>query len=176
MPAEGDGDFFVQFLDLGIGILVGGFLELLLAEFEFAFLDGGHAFAGGDVAETAEHRADFGEGVHVFVHGGTGKGELEREFFEGADGAGGEVGLAIGGELEDLARGFLRLGFIVEEFGGGGAAHEALESGFVDLLVEFLGGALSGFAVAKGFDEYAELLELTGVEVFEAIDVGLHIN
>ena len=43
VPPEGDGDLFVELLDFGVVIVVFGFFELLLAEFEFAFLDEGHA-------------------------------------------------------------------------------------------------------------------------------------
>jgi hypothetical protein len=173
--AKGDGDALVYFLDVGVGVVVVGFFELLLAEFEPGFLDGNTAFAGGGVAVAAEHGGDFSQGVHVFVHGGTGEGELEGELFEDADGADGEVGLTVGGELEDLAGGFLAVEVVlIEELGGGGALDEALESRFVDGDVEFLRGAFGSLAVAEVFDEGAELLELGSVEGFEAFNVGLH--
>jgi hypothetical protein len=51
---------------------------------------------------------------------------------------------------------------------------KTLEGGFVDGALEFLGGALSGLAVAEVFDENADLLELSGVEVFETIYFCFH--
>jgi len=174
--AEDDGDLVVEVAEAGFGVVFGGgvALELLLAEFEFGFLDGGHAFADGGIPVAAEHGGDFVEGVHVFVHGGTGEGELEREFFKDFDGAGGEVRFAVGGEFEDLQGDFVIFGALVEELGRSSALDEALEGGFVDGDVEFLGGALGGLAVAEVFDEGAELLELAAVEGFEATNIWFH--
>ncbi len=174
MIIEDGADPFVEVSDFGVGVVRIGLFELLFAEFEFAFLNGGHALASGHTAEAAEHGGDFGEGVHVVFNQGTGEGELEGELFEGAHGAAGEVGLAVSGEFEDLAGGFVVLWRVFKELGRSAAPDETLESGFVDGLVEFLGGALDRFAVAEGFNENAELMELAGAEVFEAVDVGFH--
>jgi hypothetical protein len=171
---ESFGDLSVEFLDFVLGIVANGFFELLLAKFQFAFLDSGHALAGGGVAEAAKHGVDPAEGVHVVFDDGASECELKGELFKSSKGAGGEIRGAVRGEFEDLAGGLVVLRSVFKEVGRSGAAHEALESVFVDGLVELLGSALGSFAVAERFNHATELLELGAGEILKAIDVGLH--
>jgi len=105
MGIEGVGDFLVQVPDFRVGVAVVGLVELLLAEFEFAFLDSGHALANGVGFVFVEPAGDVAEGF-VTVGIVVVEGEFELLAFEDADGGAGEVGFAGGSSVDKFgARG-----------------------------------------------------------------------
>jgi hypothetical protein len=149
-------------------------LEFLAAELEFLFLDFGEPFADGGVAMAEEHGADLLEGFHVFGAVGAGKGEFESGLFEDMDCGFGELGLAGGGELEDLSGGFLGVGGVVEEIFGGGTVGKALNGVFINGALELLGGKPGGFAVGKFVEPLVDLVEVCFGETGEFGKVEFH--
>ena len=143
-------------------------VEFCGAELVFVFLDFGLTFADGGVFLAADDRGDAVEGVEVgglFVAGG---GELEGGLFEHAEASVCEVGLAGGGEFEDLGGGFRGFGSLCEVIFEGGFGVETLESGFGDFGTVFFFDEVGDFVVGVVVEPGGDLEELVAGELGEA--------
>ena len=152
----------------GFGTLLGELLfelKFVGTEVGFAFLDFGVAFADGGVFLAANDGGDAVEGVEVGRLFVTSRGELEGGLFEDAEGRVGEVGLAGGGELEDLGCGFCGFGSLGEVIFEGSFGVETLEGGLGDFDAVFFFDEVDDFVVDVVVEPGGDLEELVAGEL-----------
>ena len=139
----------------------------MLAKFEFAFLDGGHALADGVGFVFVEPASDVAEGF-VTVGIVVVEGELELLAFEDADGGAGEVGFASGGGVDEFGAsggGFRRIVEASVEFA---AFFEAVKVGARDFDIELLFEEIGDFG--KGDTREEPIGEFLALVLWEGVD------
>ncbi len=96
--------------------------------------------------------------------------EIESAAFEKVNGGGREVGLNVGSETIDLARGFGSLGRLVQNFASPGMGDVALQAGFRNGAAELFLGEFDRLAVGMEFNPLGELGELSIGKIGQGFD------
>ena len=167
MGIEGVGDFLVQVTDFRVGVAVVELVELLLAEFEFAFLDSGHALTNGVGFVFVEPASDVAEGF-VTVGIVVVEGEFELLAFEDADGGAREVGFASGGSIDEFGAGGGGFRSVIDAGEDFAALFEAVEVGARDLDIELVFEQFGDFG--KGDPREEPIGEFLALVLGEGVD------